>query len=108
MIDSKAVMSQVQELQLILHEIHAEKMVLNNRVSNKKIGKLPIESKENLVEQKTGKKMKYFGECPNKRKGHDKKNQVHMIEEKKLTTNVSNLMLSDMVFEANMVDNPKE
>ena len=87
-----------------------------------------------MVEQKTGKKRKYFGECPNKRKGkfkkfngkcymcnkqghqakdchskgHDKKNQVQMIEEKKLTADVSNLMLSDMVFEANMVDNPKE
>ncbi|RVX18339.1 hypothetical protein CK203_006530 [Vitis vinifera] len=29
MIDSKVVMSQVQELQIILHEIHAKKMVLN-------------------------------------------------------------------------------
>ena len=29
MIDSKIVMSQVQELQIILHEIHAKKMVLN-------------------------------------------------------------------------------
>ena len=29
MIDSKTVMSQVQELQIILHEIHAEKMVLS-------------------------------------------------------------------------------
>ena len=28
MVDSKTVMSQVQELQIILHEIHAEKMVL--------------------------------------------------------------------------------
>ena len=29
MVDSKTVMSQVQELQIILHEIHAEKMVLS-------------------------------------------------------------------------------
>ena len=31
-----------------------------------------------------------------------------MIEEQKLATDVSNLMLFVMVFEANMVDNPKE
>ena len=106
----------------------------DNRIFDKKSGKLPIESKANLVEQKTSKKMKYFGEGPNQgkskfkkfnekcyrcnkqshqakgccSKGHDKKNQVHMTEEEKLANDVSNLMLSNVVFEATMVDNPKE
>ena len=31
-----------------------------------------------------------------------------MTEEEKLVNDVSNLMLSDVVFEATMVDNPKE
>ena len=87
-----------------------------------------------MVEQKTSKKRKHFGEGPNQgkskfkkfnekcyrcnkqshqakgccSKGHDKKNQVHMTEEEKLVNDVSNLMLSDVVFEATMVDNPKE
>ena len=100
MVDSKTVTSQVQELQIILHELHAEKMELSesfqvaaiveklppswkdfknylkhkhkemgpgdltlrlkieedNRVSEKKVGKHPMESKANLVESKTNKK----------------------------------------------------
>ena len=108
MVDSKTVISQVQELQIILHELHAEKMELSesfqvaalveklppswkdfknylkhkrkkmgledlivrlkieedNRVSEKKVGKYPMESNANLVEPKANKKIKHFGEGP--------------------------------------------
>ena len=117
MINSKVVISQVQVLQIILHEIQVENMVLSesfqvtsiikkfppyqkdfknylkhkhkemglenlivrlrieedNRICDKKSGKLPIESKLNIVEQKIGKKMKYYSEGLNQGKGKFKK-----------------------------------
>ena len=47
MVDSKTLMSQVQELQIILHEIHAEKMVLSESFQvSAIIKKLPPSWKE--------------------------------------------------------------
>ena len=111
MVDSKTVTSQVQELQIILHELRPEKMELSesfqvvaiveklplswkdfknylkhkrkemrledlivrlkieedNRVSEKKVGKHPMEPKANLVEPKANKKIKHFGEGPSRK-----------------------------------------
>ena len=104
-----------------------------NRVFDKKLGKLPIEFKENL-ESKINKKRRYFGEGLTKRKDKSKniikgamcvinkakglkiatlkymirKKQKYVIEEEKLESNVSNSILSTMVFESNMEDKPKE
>ncbi|KAK3032012.1 hypothetical protein RJ639_036217 [Escallonia herrerae] len=67
MVDSKTVISQVQEFQLILHDIHAEGMhkrkemkledlivrlrIRNNRQSEKRAGNYHQEAKANVVEQ---------------------------------------------------------
>ncbi|GMY19700.1 Retrovirus-related Pol polyprotein from transposon TNT 1-94 [Fagus crenata] len=57
MLDSKTVISQVQELQLIQHEIYAE----DNRTSEKTIWNQTIESKANVVEHNNkNKKRKNF------------------------------------------------
>ena len=45
----------------------------DNRVSEKKVGKHPMESKANLVEPKTNKKRKHFGEGLSQRKNKYKK-----------------------------------
>ena len=46
MVDSKTVVSQVQELQVILHEIHAEEMMLSKTFQvAATIVKLPLEKK---------------------------------------------------------------
>ncbi|KAK3032987.1 hypothetical protein RJ639_035815 [Escallonia herrerae] len=67
MVDSKTVIGQVQEFQLILHDIHAERMEMklenlivrlrieeDNRQSEKKAGNYHHEAKANVVEQVTG------------------------------------------------------
>ncbi|KAK3016694.1 hypothetical protein RJ639_007099 [Escallonia herrerae] len=52
MVDSKTVISQVQEFQLILHDIHAEWMIEeDNHQSEKKAGNYHQEAKANVVEQ---------------------------------------------------------
>ncbi|RVW53246.1 hypothetical protein CK203_091652 [Vitis vinifera] len=102
----------------------------DNRVSVKKVGKHPMESKANLVEPKANKKRKHFGEGPSQRKnkykkfamkcyicnkqshrakdcrlkGQSKENKAHVTEEEELANMLSALVL----FEANMVDNPNE
>ena len=45
----------------------------DNRVSEKKVGKYPMESKANLVEPKSNKKRKHFGEGPSQGKNKYKK-----------------------------------
>ena len=45
----------------------------DNRVSKKKVGKHPMESKANLVEPKANKKRKQFGEGPSQGKNKYKK-----------------------------------
>ncbi|XP_073042015.1 uncharacterized protein [Primulina eburnea] len=178
MIDSKPIMTQVQELQVILQEIHSEGMNLSDsfqvvamieklppmwkdfknylkhkrkemnledlivrlrieeedRASERKAGKSNFEAKENLVEQNSSKKRKHQGNGPKKgkakkfkgncyncgkpnhlardcreRKGNQKKprDQVNITEDEKLSNDMSDLRLSAVVFEANLVDNPK-
>ncbi|XP_022849837.1 uncharacterized protein LOC111371918 [Olea europaea var. sylvestris] len=142
MVDSKTVMTQVQEIQLILHDIHAEGMKLcepfqikieeDNRNAEKKSRKQQMETKVNLVKPNTSKKRKHPNnnkqkskakkfkrDCYNcgkpghivkdcRQKKQNKKDQVHLTEEDRLSNGVSKLMLSTVVFEANMVDNPRE
>ncbi|XP_022847663.1 uncharacterized protein LOC111370208 [Olea europaea var. sylvestris] len=43
-----------------------------------------------------------------RQKKQNKKDEVHLTEEDRLSNGVSELMLSAIVFEANMVDNPRE
>ncbi|KAL6313266.1 hypothetical protein AAG906_016140 [Vitis piasezkii] len=122
MIDSKVVMSQTFQFVTIIEnlslswkdfkiymknkrkEMGLEDLIVrlrieeDNQIFEKNSKNIPIESKENLVEHKTGQRYKAR---------HDKKNQVHMIENEKLATNVLDIMLSIVMFEANIVDNPK-
>ncbi|KAL6333744.1 hypothetical protein AAG906_028930 [Vitis piasezkii] len=179
MIDSKTVISQVQELQVILHEIHSEGMSLSdsfqvaavieklpplwkdfknylkhkrkemnleelivrlrieedNRKSEKK-GNNSMEAKANVIEQgpKTNKKRKhgdqnqnqgsnaakkFKGKCYNCGKtGHksndcrkpkkEKKPQANVTEFDKLSNDVSEMNLSAVVSECNIVGNTKE
>ncbi|KAL6334035.1 hypothetical protein AAG906_000090 [Vitis piasezkii] len=166
MIDSKTVISQVQELQVILHEIHYEGMSLSdsfqvaanylkhkrkemnleelivrlrieedNRKSEKK-GNNSMEAKANVIEQgpKTNKKRKhgdqnqnqgsnvakkFKGKCYNCGKtGHksndcrkpkkEKKPQANVTEFDKLSNDVSEMNLSAVVSECNIVGNTKE
>lgn len=179
MIDSKSIMAQVQELQVILQEIHSEGMTLSdsfqvaamieklpplwkdfknylkhkrkemnledlivrlrieedNRASERKAGKSSFEARANLVEQNISKKRKHQGNGPKKgnakkfkgncyncgkpnhlardcreKKGNKKKSrdQVNITEDEKLSNDMTDLMLSAVVFECNLVDNPKE
>ncbi|KAL0417836.1 UNVERIFIED_CONTAM: hypothetical protein Sradi_1197100 [Sesamum radiatum] len=147
MVYSKTVMNQVQEFQIILHDLHAEGMKLSesfqvaamieklptmegfqnylkhkrkemgledlivrlrieedNRLSEMKSGKLQIEAKANLMEQNRNTSIK--------RKRVDyktsKKNQAHVSEVRSVPIDLGELNLSAVVFEANLVDNPRE
>ncbi|XP_057793010.1 uncharacterized protein LOC131009612 [Salvia miltiorrhiza] len=83
MVDSKTVVEQVQEFQLILHDILAEDMELSesfqmgledlivrlrieedNRISENKTNKTSIEAKANLAESSNKKKRKFKGKHP--------------------------------------------
>ncbi|XP_073024370.1 uncharacterized protein [Primulina eburnea] len=176
MIDSKPIMAQVQELQVILQEIHSEGMNLSdsfqvaplieklphmwkyfrnylkhkrkkmnledfivhlrieedNRASERKAEKSNFEARETLVEQNSSKKRKHQENAPKKGKnkkfkgncyncgkpnhlardcrGSQKKSsdQVKITEDEKLSNVMTDLMLSAVVFESNLVDNPKE
>ncbi|KAL0365899.1 UNVERIFIED_CONTAM: hypothetical protein Sradi_3480000 [Sesamum radiatum] len=173
MVDSKTVMNQVQEFQMILHDLHAEGMTLSesfqvaamieklpplwkdfknylkhkrkemgledlivrlrieedNRLSEMKSGRLQIEAKANLMEQnetshkrkrvdykpKKGKAKKIKGNCYNCGKPNHmakdcrlpKKNQAHVSEVRSVPIDLGELNLSAVVFEANLVDNPR-
>ncbi|GMY25995.1 Retrovirus-related Pol polyprotein from transposon TNT 1-94 [Fagus crenata] len=188
MLDSKTVISQVQELQLILHEIHAEGMTLSesfqvatiikklssswkefknylkhkrkemkledlivrlrieedNRASEKAMWNQIIDSKENVVEHNNkNKKRKHFGQefgqgsnqdtkgghakrfkskcficdkpghrAKDCRKRNDQGNkktfQANISEVETLSKNVSDINLSAVVFEVNLVGDTKE
>ena len=55
MVDSKTVVSQVQEIQVILHEIHAERMMLSKTFQVAAIiEKLPLAWKDNIGYEKKG------------------------------------------------------
>ncbi|KAL0332983.1 UNVERIFIED_CONTAM: Retrovirus-related Pol polyprotein from transposon TNT 1-94 [Sesamum calycinum] len=175
MVDSKTVMNQVQEFQMILHDLHAEGMKLSesfqvaamieklpplwkdfknylkhkrkemgledlivrlrieedNRLSEMKSGKLQIEAKANLMEQngntsikrkrvdykaKKGRAKIIKGNCYNCGKPNHmakdcrlpKKNQAHVSEVRSVPIDLGELNLSAVVFEANLVDNPRE
>ncbi|KAL0336658.1 UNVERIFIED_CONTAM: hypothetical protein Sradi_4877700 [Sesamum radiatum] len=175
MVDSKTVMNQVQEFQMILHDLHAEGMKLSesfqvaamieklpplwkdfknylkhkrkemgledlivrlrieedNRLSEMKSGKLQIEAKANLMEQngntsikrkrvdykaKKGRAKMIKGNCYNCGKPNHmakdcrlpKKNQAHVSEVRSVPIDLGELNLSAVVFEANLVDNPRE
>ena len=109
----------------------------DNKNTDKRLRKTPIESKANLVEQWPSKKRKFSEDKQKKgnpkkfngkyfiynkqghrakycwskgqaNKGQSNKGQVHMTEEDNISSGFSDLMLSVVVFEANLVDNPKE
>ncbi|KAL0370874.1 UNVERIFIED_CONTAM: hypothetical protein Sangu_0405500 [Sesamum angustifolium] len=175
MVDSKTVINQVQEFQMILHDLHAEGMKLSesfqvaamneklpplwkdfknylkhkrkemgledlivilrieedNRLSEMKSEKLQIEAKANLMEQngntsikrkcvdykpKKGRAKMIKGNCYNCGKPNHmakdcrfpKKNQAHVLEVRYVPIDLGELNLSVVVFEANLVDNPRE
>ncbi|KAL0307446.1 UNVERIFIED_CONTAM: hypothetical protein Sangu_3030600 [Sesamum angustifolium] len=175
MVDSKTVMNQIQEFQMILHDLHAEGMKLNesfqvaamieklpplwknfknylkhkrkemglenlivrlriekdNRLSEMKFGKLQIKAKTNLMEHnentsikrkrvdyklKKGRAKMIKGNCYNCGKPNHmakdcrlpKKNQAHVSEVRSVPIDLGELNLSTMVFEANLVDNPRK
>ncbi|XP_073121333.1 uncharacterized protein [Henckelia pumila] len=176
MVDTKTVISQVQEFQIILHDIIAEGMMINesfqvaaliekmsplwkefknylkhkrkemvledlivrlrieedNRKIEIKGGKMPIEAKENLVEPNATKKRKHFGkdmkqgkhkkwkgtywncgktnhkakDCRLPKK--DNQYRANVVQHKSVPIDLSEIDLSAVVFEANMVDHPRE
>ncbi|KAL0412915.1 UNVERIFIED_CONTAM: hypothetical protein Sradi_1493200 [Sesamum radiatum] len=102
----------------------------DNRLSEMKSGRLQIEAKANLMEQnetshkrkrvdykpKKGKAKKIKGNCYNCGKPNHmakdcrlpKKNQAHVSEVRSVPIDLGELNLSAVVFEANLVDNPRE
>ncbi|XP_073154047.1 uncharacterized protein [Henckelia pumila] len=176
MVDAKTVISQVQEFQIILHDIMAEGMMISesfqvaalieklpplwkdfknylkhkrkemgledlivrlrieedNRKAEIKAGKMPMEAKANLVEPNTMKKRKKFGKdamqgknkkwtgtCWNFGKSNhkakdcrlpkkDNQYRANVVLHKSVPIDLSEIDLSAVVFEANMVDHPKE
>ncbi|XP_075504626.1 uncharacterized protein LOC142542066 [Primulina tabacum] len=104
----------------------------NNRASKRKARKSNFEARTNLVEQNSSKKRKNQGNGPKKGnvkkfkgncyncgkpnhlardcRGNQKKSrdQVNITEDEKLSNDMKDLMLSVVVIESNLVDNPKE
>ncbi|KAL0342471.1 UNVERIFIED_CONTAM: Retrovirus-related Pol polyprotein from transposon TNT 1-94 [Sesamum calycinum] len=103
----------------------------DNRLSEMKSGKLQIEAKANLMEQngntsikrkrvdykaKKGRAKMIKGNCYNCGKPNHmakdcrlpKKNQAHVSEVRSVPIDLGELNLSAVVFEANLVDNPRE
>ncbi|XP_022846368.1 uncharacterized protein LOC111369121 [Olea europaea var. sylvestris] len=102
-----------------------------NQNSKKKFGKLQLKAKINLMEPNTSKRMKHSNnsmqksnvkkfkrDCYNygkpshtaedcRQKMQNKKDQPHLTKEDKLSNDVSELMISVIVYE-NMVDNSRE
>ncbi|RVW42300.1 Retrovirus-related Pol polyprotein from transposon TNT 1-94 [Vitis vinifera] len=106
MIDSKTVISQVQELQVILHEIHYEGMSLSDSFQVAAvIEKLPPLWKDfkNYLKHKR-KEMNLEELIPKK----EKKPQANVTEFDKLSNDVSEMNLSAVVSECNIVGNTKE
>ncbi|XP_073137784.1 uncharacterized protein [Henckelia pumila] len=176
MVDAKTVISQVQEFQIILHDIMAEGMMISesfqvaalieklpplwkefknylkhkrkemgledlivrlrieedNRKAEIKAGKMPMEAKANLVEPNAMKKRKKFGKdvmqgknkkwkgtCWNCGKSNhkakdcrlpkkDNQYRANVVLHKSVPIDLSEIDLSAVIFEANMVDHPKE
>ncbi|XP_073138013.1 uncharacterized protein [Henckelia pumila] len=175
MVDAKTVISQVQEFQIILHDIMAEGMMISesfqvaalieklpplwkefknylkhkrkemgledlivrlrieedNRKAEIKAGKMPMEAKANLVEPNAMKKRKKFGKdvmqgknkkwkgtCWNCGKSNhkakdcrlpkkDNQYRANVVLHKSVPIDLSEIDLSAVIFEANMVDHPK-
>ncbi|KAK6124636.1 hypothetical protein DH2020_041624 [Rehmannia glutinosa] len=143
MVDTKSVISQVQEIQIILHDLVSEGIILNesfqlwieedNRKSEVKSSKSGMEAKANLAESSTSKKRKHSEkdkgkakkfkgncyncskpnhmakDCRHPKKGNQGGNQqANVTEDKSVPIDMSELDLTTIVFEANMVDNPRE
>ncbi|XP_073152463.1 uncharacterized protein [Henckelia pumila] len=176
MVDTKTVISQVQEFQIILHDIMTEGMMISesfqvaalieklpplwkefknylkhkrkkmgfedlivrlrikedNRKAEIKAGKMPMEAKANLVEPNAMNKRKKFGkdmmQGKNKKwKGtfwncgkmnhktndcrlpkKDNHYRENVVQHKSVPIDLSEIYLSAVVFEANMVDHPRE
>ncbi|XXG63020.1 hypothetical protein AAC387_Pa05g1293 [Persea americana] len=143
MIDSKAVINQVQELQVILHEIHTEGMSLSelrieedNCASEKKAGKTFAKAKANVVEhgqnpkkrknspngpkQAPNDNKKFKGKCyvcdkpghrakdcrKRKDQGNTSKKPAPVLDN--LSTDVSDINLSAVISEVNLVGNTRE
>ncbi|KAK6140967.1 hypothetical protein DH2020_025285 [Rehmannia glutinosa] len=113
MVDTKTVISQVQEIQIILHDLVSEGMILNESFTSKK--------RKHSGKEK-GKAKKFKGNCYNcgkpnhmakdcrhPKKGNQGGNQqANVMDDKSVPIDMSELDLSAVVFEANMVDNPRE
>ncbi|XP_073120920.1 uncharacterized protein [Henckelia pumila] len=176
MVDTKTVISQVQEFQIIIHDIMAEGMMISesfqvaaiieklpplwkdfknylkhkrkemgledlivrlrieedNRKSENKAGKIPMEAKANLVEPNAMKKRKHFGKdvkqgknkkwkgtCWNCGKTNhkakdcrlpkkDNQYRANVVQHKSVPIDLSEIDLSAVIFEAKMVDHPKK
>ncbi|KAK6161365.1 hypothetical protein DH2020_004746 [Rehmannia glutinosa] len=142
MVDTKTVISQVQEIQIIHRDLVSEGTILNesfqlwneedNRKSDVKSSKSGMEAKANLVESSTSNKHKHSGkekekakkfkgnryncgkpnhmakDCRHSKKGNQGGNQqANVTEDKSVPIDMSELDLTAIVFEANMVDNPR-
>ncbi|XP_028054787.1 uncharacterized protein LOC114258981 [Camellia sinensis] len=145
MVDSKTVISQVQDLQLILCDIHAEGMPLSessqvttlieilpqelkkcknylkhkykemtleelivrlrmeedNRISKKRVGKHPMESKGHRAKDCRSK-------SKGKRSSSKKPAQANVTEVDQISNGVDDINLSAVVFEVNLIGNLKE
>ncbi|XP_073130799.1 uncharacterized protein [Henckelia pumila] len=143
MVDTKTVISQVQDFQIILHDIMAEGVMISesfqvaalieklpplwkefknylkhkrkemgleylivrlriekdNRKAEIKTGKMPMEAKTNL----TNHKAKYC-RLPKK----DNQYRTNVVQHKSVPIDLSEIDLSAVVFETNMVDHPRE
>ncbi|XP_022869996.1 uncharacterized protein LOC111389308 [Olea europaea var. sylvestris] len=108
MVDSKIVISQVQEIQVLLHDIHAEKLELSES----------FQAPNYAPRRDNSKKAKKFkGNCYNYGKaGHHlsecrkpKKNaQAHMVANNTLSDGLQEMSLSAVVSECNMIENTRE
>ncbi|KAK6142436.1 hypothetical protein DH2020_022784 [Rehmannia glutinosa] len=115
MVDTKTVISQVQEIQIILHDLVSEGMLLNESFQS-------TSKKRKHSGKEKGKAKKFKGNCYNcgkpnhmakdcrhPKKGNQGGNQqANVTEDKSVPIDLSELDLSAVVFEANMVDNPRE
>ncbi|KZV14567.1 hypothetical protein F511_41967 [Dorcoceras hygrometricum] len=72
MVDAKSVMSQVQEIQIIIHDLIAEGMEINDKDKSQNRG------------------------------------QANVVQDRSVPIDLSEIDLSAVVFEANLVDNPRE